>query len=189
MKNLKKDTGKEVLERFFSNNETLLSVYEIWYSKSEYEELGWKIFNLMLKRYKEFIKTEKINRLTTLHWDFWYDNVIIWKDDVYFIDFSRIPYWDPAIDIGRFIWEPVLRYGLFEDKKWKSVVNKFLQKYIEITKDKDIIRYIDISLLWVFYINTSPLVQQFLKWERQSFKKLDNIIDDFEEFKKDLFTL
>jgi len=193
-KGIVKNFEEEFKERYwkrwfrevFSNNETLLSVYEVWYSKSNYEDLGWKIFQIILDKYRNFIRQNNFKRLTTLHWDFWYDNVIVWEDDVYFIDFSRIPYWDPAIDVGRFIGEAIIRYVFSEDIKWKKVIDRFLNKYIEISKDEEVLRYLDISILWVFYINTSPLVQQFLNRTKSEFMKISGVIDNYDNFIKQI---
>jgi len=176
----KQKLWKRWFREVFSNNETLFSIYEIYYLNWNAYALWWKIFNLILEKYKKFIQTNRYERLTILHWDFWYDNVIIWKDDVCFIDFSRIPYGDPGIDVGRFIWEPVVRYVLTGDLKRLNIVEKFLKKYIEITKDEEILKYIDLTILWVFYVDCSPLVQQFLKWNNQDIKNIESFIQDFD---------
>jgi hypothetical protein len=81
----------------------------------------------------------------------------------------------------------VLRYYLFRDNRFKQAIKIFLDKYIKITKDEKILDYIDISLLWVFYVNASPLVQQFLNRDEDNFKRLIDVIENFDKVKKEVF--
>jgi hypothetical protein len=74
----------------------------------------------------------------------------------------------------------VVRYVLTGDLKRLNIVEKFLKKYIEITKDEEILKYIDLTILWVFYVDCSPLVQQFLKWNNQDIKNIESFIQDFD---------
>ncbi len=180
----KKFFYKRWFREVFANNETLLSIYENRYIESDYKNLWWKVFNLILKKYNEYISKGDSDRLTILHGDFWYDNIIISQSDIYFIDFSRIPYGDPGIDVGRFIGEIFVQYIISEDKKWLNSIRLFLEKYLDITKDKQIINYIDMSVLWVIFIDSSPLVQQFLKWDNKKIGKIEKFIGSFSSFEE-----
>ncbi len=97
-----------------------------------------KILSIMLKFMHKW--KNRGDRLAALHGDFWVSNCINSAGKYYFIDFSRMPWGDPGFDIG--IWTTlfVVKYITTGNEYFKKYVEIFLEKYIEKTKDSDIIK-------------------------------------------------
>ena len=122
----------------FLNNENLISIYE-FYCKKQCKNILKNKWLKLFEIYNNYISKENIDRLSFIHWDFWYGNILFDGKEVYFIDFSRILYGEPGLDIGRFL-------GEIDFLKLKNIKNKFLEFYINFSGDKNIENYIKLSL-------------------------------------------
>jgi len=166
---------KRGLREIITNPETLFSLYE-WYIIWNQDEVFFqKLIDKMLKTYFKLIKNFDENRLTTIHWDFWQGNILINNNwNIKLIDFSRIPFWEPWIDIGRFITQFDIEYIINNDINILKLKELFLEQYLKITKDKDILNYTELSRLWVCFIQLSHLTQGFLKRDEDKITKIQN---------------
>jgi thiamine kinase-like enzyme len=97
------------------------------------------------------------DRLSAIHGDFWGSNVFF-RDDgtVYVIDYSRTPWGDPGYDVGIWMSQYLFRYHLGNKRYFKSLGNYFLNRYIERTGDKEIVRTMVNTLGPVAAIYASP---------------------------------
>lgn len=81
----------------------------------------------------------RTERLRALHGDLWGANVFVRKDGTaWIIDFSRIPWGDPGIDIGRWMGQYVWFYLITKNPYFKNLGELFLETYIEKTGDTEI---------------------------------------------------
>ncbi len=81
----------------------------------------------------------RYNRTRALHGDFWGANVLVQEDaTVSLIDFSRIPWGDPGIDIGRWIAQYVWLYIVTQNSYFKELGELFLTTYEKRTGDTEI---------------------------------------------------
>ncbi len=171
LKKLSDDNKKFLYNRWFreviTHSETLFSTYETRIVNT-YDECFFKkyIYN-MLEAYFDYLKLNSFDRIAYLHWDFWPWNIMKDKNEnIEFIDFSRIPYGEPGIDIGWFIAQFQIDSIINIENKQKNdkLQDIFLETYIKQTKDTNILNYIKLWQLWVIFINLSPVLQQFLNW-------------------------
>ena len=96
-------------------------------------------------------------RLTALHGDFWGANLFFKKDGgIYAVDYSRMPWGDPAFDVGFWASQYIFRWHLTRNDYYKELCEKFLEMYIEETGDKEIRNSIIYSLGLVVVIYVSP---------------------------------
>lgn len=148
---------KELLYRrwrreVFTNLEIPLHLFEKDHAtlknKRLYETLLKKIFD----RYIAYQEINQFERLTCLQGDCREWNMIYDGKKVHLIDFSRIPYGDPAIDIGIFLsFEPLSKSSRYEHLP--ALKKQFLTSYISITNDTEIEKHLELSgLLAVFWI-------------------------------------
>lgn len=149
---------------YITNFEGILPLYESNLLENNFFE---DYFPNVIKTFFSYIKNNRFNKLTTLHWDFWFWNILKNEDNLYFIDYSIIPFWEPGIDIGRFVADLEL-WGLFGNKETLQQYKKiFLETYIKITNDESINNF----LLLCYQIKglkiLSPLVQKHLKWDNK----------------------
>ncbi len=154
---------KKSFRKVITHQETILSIYEKYILWSDYDKLFFQnLIKKMFDTYFDYLEKADFTRLSYLHWDFWNGNFIEDKEDVYFIDFSRIPYWEPWIDI----WTMVANFEIFalvnDDIRLIDLKNKFLEEYIKVTKDVDIVKYFKLSKMLVLFLHFSPLLQSFL---------------------------
>jgi hypothetical protein len=166
---------KRSFREILTNPETLFSIYEMHIVWSKEKDFFKELIFKMLNTYFDYINNIDFNRLTTIHWDFWQGNFLINKDEqIEFIDFSRIPFWEPWIDIWWFLTQLDIDIIVQTDTFQSNYKKLFLQKYIEVTWDIKIENYLDLSRLWVWFIMLSPLTQSFLNWEDDKVKKVQD---------------
>lgn len=116
-----------------------------------------EIISLIYENIK--INLGRYDRLTALHGDFWGAN-IFFKDDgnLFIIDFSRIPWGDPGIDVGWFISEYLWNYHLTGNNYFKELTELWLDIYEEKSGDKEIREFIPLAMGFI------GIVQIYPKW-------------------------
>lgn len=98
-------------------------------------------------------------KLCYLHWDFWASNILIDNDNnPFFIDYSRIPYGDAGIDIGRFLWSYVLAKIITGKEIYIEAGRHFADIYIRETWDESILKNSLMWYMWHWIIETFPPV-------------------------------
>ncbi len=163
------------LREVVTNYETILSLYEqsVWQNNIHILSLVKKAFDI----YINLMEWNISRPCVALHGDFWHNNIIFNNDSMpYFIDFSRIPYWEAWIDVGHFLVNLQIEYILTKDHKYIDYYNSFLEKYKKITGDNDIENYIQLNKCFVIGVSLSPKVQWFLKRNDQIIKEVLNIL-------------
>ncbi|MFH1308261.1 MAG: phosphotransferase [archaeon] len=124
---------------------------------------------------------DRSERLNALHGDFWGSNCIFNEQgELWVIDYSRMPWGDPGIDIGWFICQYLWLYHETKNDYFKELGELFLKKYEEKTEDKQIRE--GISLI----VGFQGIVYLFPKFYPDRDKKtserfLQNIIDIMKE--------
>jgi thiamine kinase-like enzyme len=99
----------------------------------------------------------RFDRLTALHGDFWGAN-IFFKDngDLFVIDFSRMPWGDPAIDVGWFTSEYLWYYHLTRNKYFKDLTETWFKIYEEKSGDKEIRKFMPLVIGWLGIVRIYP---------------------------------
>lgn len=97
------------------------------------------------------------DRLTALHGDFWGAN-IFFRDDgsIFIIDFSRIPWGDPAIDVGWFISQMIWYYHATGNRYFRDLADTWLQIYEEKSGDSELKSAITLAIGWVGIVQIYP---------------------------------
>lgn len=152
---------KRSLREVFSNHETILSLYE---SEAEAPSPYLKKMLMMsFETYLKYVERDSSRGCVPLHGDFWHNNILIGESNaVSLIDFSRIPYWEAWIDVWHFLANLKIQYLLTDDKKYMTFYRIFLDTYIGITKDYEIEKYIQLSLLFVGWLTASNRIWGFM---------------------------
>lgn len=99
---------------------------------------------------------ERFERLCPLHGDFWGTNIFFTSDGAATaVDFSRIPYGEPGIDIGYFVAQHLWFYHDTGNVYFKTLGELFIQLYIQKTGDKKIRETLTLpfGLLALLYCN------------------------------------
>lgn len=109
---------------------------------------------LMLKNVYKW--EDRSDRLCALHGDFWGTNLYFTKKGTFLIDFSRIPWGDPGIDIGFWIAQYVWFFYETGNLYFKDLLDKFLANYIKKTSDNEIRETVCLSLGLMGIIYTNP---------------------------------
>lgn len=124
--------------------------YKILDLKSQQE-----IISLMYENIKKWIG--RGDRLTALHGDFWGANIFLNSEgDVSLIDFSRIPWGDPAIDVGWFLAEYLWKYHETGNIYFKELTEMWLDVYQEKSGDKDLRKAIPLAIGWIGIVRVYP---------------------------------
>jgi thiamine kinase-like enzyme len=124
--------------------------YEILNIKEQQE-----FISLMYKNIKKWMY--KSDRLCALHGDFWGSNIFINNNkDVSVIDFSRIPWGDPGIDVGWFLTEFIWNYHQTGNTYYRELAEKWLDVYEEKSGDTEIRKAVVLSLGWVGIVRIYP---------------------------------
>lgn len=157
-----KDLYQRWLQEVIINPEITFDITSCF--PSEHKHFGnntnkYKFISKMIEVYD--IQRCNINsrKLSYLHGDFWASNILIDNDNnPFFIDYSRIPYGDAGIDIGRFLWSYALAKIITGKEVYIEAGKYFADIYIKETWDEDILKN---SLLWYMWhgiIETFPPV-------------------------------
>jgi thiamine kinase-like enzyme len=96
-------------------------------------------------------------KLACLHGDFWGANFYFKTDgSSWVIDYSRIPYGDPAIDVGWWISQYIWLYIKTKKTLYKQLLKFFLDDYISISADLEIKERLPAVIALMMIINISP---------------------------------
>ncbi len=88
------------------------------------------------------------DRLQPLHGDFWGANVFLRQDkSVWVIDYSRVPWGDPGIDLGRWMSQYLWYYHLTKNPYYKELGDAFLHMYQQKTGDEEIMEAISLGFI------------------------------------------
>jgi thiamine kinase-like enzyme len=114
-----------------------------------------EIISLMYENIKNCMG--RYDRLTAIHGDFWGTN-IFFKDDgkLFIIDFSRIPWGDPAIDVGWFISEFLWNYHSTKNTYFKYLIEEWFRIYERKTGDKEIRKFMPLVIGWLGIVRIFP---------------------------------
>lgn len=114
-----------------------------------------EIISLMYENIKACMG--RYDRLTALHGDFWGAN-IFFKDDgsLFIIDFSRIPWGDPAIDVGWFTSEYLWYYHLTGNRYFRDLTETWLSIYEKKSNDKEIRKFMPLVVGWIGIVRVYP---------------------------------
>ena len=114
-----------------------------------------EIITLMYENIKAMMGRHE--RLTALHGDFWGANLFFREDDSLFVvDYSRIPWGDPGIDVGWFIAEYLWNYHLTGNNYFRELVELWLNIYEEKSGDKEIRNNIALIIGWTGIVQIYP---------------------------------
>ncbi len=118
-------------------------------------------------------------RLRPLHGDFWGSNVFInSQGKATAVDFSRIPYGEPGIDVGYFVAQYLWFYHETGNLYFKKLGELFIKKYSEKSGDKEIRNAlcVPMGLLALLYINPRFHPDNKKKTEKTFFETIVKII-------------
>lgn len=97
------------------------------------------------------------DRLRALHGDFWAANLFVRKDStVWVIDYSRIPWGDPGLDVGKWISQYVWFYHQTGNPYFRELTDRFLTLYIEKTGDAEIMHALCLGFTFLGAMYASP---------------------------------
>jgi thiamine kinase-like enzyme len=114
-----------------------------------------EIISLMYENIKYW--TNRSDRLTALHGDFWGANIFFKEDgNIFVIDFSRIPWGDPGIDVGWFIAQFLWNYHSTGNNYFKELTEAWLNIYEEKSGDKEIRKAIALVVGWTGIVQIYP---------------------------------
>jgi len=97
------------------------------------------------------------DRLCALHGDFWGNNLFFINNKPFLIDFSRIPWGDPGIDIGWWMFEYMWLYYKTGNNYYQKLGEEFLKIYEQKTKDSEIREAICIVAGLLGIVHITPL--------------------------------
>lgn len=114
-----------------------------------------KFIGLMLELLHHY--KDRSDRLCALHGDFWGANVFFRPDGTaWTIDFSRIPWGDPGIDVGWWLSQYLWLYFETNNPYFKELGEYFLTRYEQTTGDKESREAVSIVLGLLALIYTTP---------------------------------
>lgn len=114
-----------------------------------------ELLGLMFENIKKW--SGRFERMSALHGDFWGANILFREDkNVYFIDFSRIPWGDPGIDVGWFLAEYLWYYHATKNVYFKDLANLWLETYQNISKDMEINKALILPLGFIGIVRITP---------------------------------
>ena len=96
------------------------------------------------------------DRLRALHGDFWAANAIKAGERIYFVDYSRMPWGDPAMDVGFWIALYVFMWHKTGNRYYRELADTFLKLYVQKTHDKEILKAISYPLGLVAIMYAHP---------------------------------
>jgi thiamine kinase-like enzyme len=114
-----------------------------------------EMISLMYENIKHWMC--RSDRLVALHGDFWGSNIFFRKDgSCWVIDFSRIPWGDPAIDVGWFISQYLFYYHSTGNPYFRELTETWISIYEEKSGDKELRKALPLALGWSGIISVSP---------------------------------
>jgi len=114
-----------------------------------------KLLGEMFEASREY--KDRSDRLSSLHGDFWGSNIFFRKDGTAWVtDYSRIPWGDPAIDVGWFLAHYLWLYHETGNNYYKELGDLFLDKHKERTGDAEIRQAVSIVIGLMGLIYTTP---------------------------------
>ncbi len=123
------------------------------------------------------------DRLRALHGDLWGANVFVRKDKTsWIIDFSRIPWGDPGIDIGRWMGQYVWFYILTKNLYFKELGELFLETYAQKTGDEEIRKAASLGYIFSGFIYPVFFDKEDLSVRKKMFEHACKILDKGEFF-------
>lgn len=150
---------KRSLRDIIAHPELTLSVFENNLKKSKIFKGQFRYDYLaeMIKVSEFFGKYHK--RISCVHGDFWLANILVDKNkEPFFIDYSRLCYGDPGMDVGYFYTAALWGAIYYKKSYLKDVAEHFLAHYLLISKDKDIMKT---AVTQVGFIGAVCLVEDF----------------------------
>lgn len=97
------------------------------------------------------------NRLCALHGDFWGANVFFREDNsIGVIDYSRIPWGDPGIDIGWWLSPYLWQYHLTGNSYYKELGEEFIKRYETASGDGFIRNAMSLAMGFIGIVNMYP---------------------------------
>ncbi|HUT96275.1 MAG TPA: phosphotransferase [Candidatus Paceibacterota bacterium] len=141
---------------------------------------------LPIEKQKEYISAiyelirkwkDRYDRVVALHGDFWGTNFFFRKDNTtWVIDYSRIPWGDPGIDVGWWLTQYLWFYHETKNVYFKDLGEKFLEMYIEKTGDKEVRKSLSLVMGFIGLVYITP---RFFPDLNQDLAKrfLNNIIE------------
>lgn len=119
---------------------------------------------LMLEN-MHFFKNRK-DRLCAIHGDFWGANVFFKNSgEMFVVDHSRMPWGDPAFDVGFWLSQYVIKYHETSSSYFVELGNYFLETYKKKTGDFEIGKITPYSLGLIAAIYASPKIVPDMKGE------------------------
>ncbi len=131
----------------------------------------------MINLFHEF--KDNGNRLKPLHGDFWGTNLHKKKDESwYVVDYSRIPYGEPGVDVSAWIAQYLWLYHETGNKIYKDLGEEFLKHYEKISGDKKIRTFMSLPMgLWgLIWVNPHFYPERTGNKARLFFKTIIKII-------------
>lgn len=114
-----------------------------------------EIIGLMYENIKKWVG--RYDRLTALHGDFWGANIFFKQDgDIFVVDFSRIPWGDPAIDAGWFIAQYLWYYHSTGNKYFRELTEMWFDIYEKKSGDKDVREAVPLVIGWTGIVQIYP---------------------------------
>ncbi|MFA5126854.1 MAG: phosphotransferase [Patescibacteria group bacterium] len=118
---------------------------------------------------------DRYDRLSALHGDFWGANLFFDQDgSIWVIDYSRIPWGDPGLDVGWWLAQYLWLYHETNNEYFKESGEKFLEIYIRKTGDKEIRQAVSLvmGLCGIIYIAPKFYPQLNLKPAKTYYKNI-----------------
>ena len=126
--------------------ELTLSVFTNNLQDSEIFKYGFK-YEYITNMLKLFDTCTDGARLSLVHGDFWYSNIMLDENKVPFlIDYSRQGYGEPGIDVGWFYGSMMWLAVVEKNKIYEQVARYFIERYVLHSKDAEIEKYATIPL-------------------------------------------
>lgn len=119
------------------------------------------------------------DRLCALHGDFWGANVFLRRDSsVWVIDYSRIPWGDPGVDVGKWMSYYLYYYYKTNNAYYKELGNIFLETYIKKTGDEEILRSASFGFVFagVLYASLDPFPNMDMEVRKKVFDHIWSIL-------------
>lgn len=111
--------------------------------------------NLMLQNIYRW--KHRSDRLRAIHGDFWGANVFFREDEsVGVIDYSRIPWADPGVDIGWWMSPFLWKYHFTGNPYYKELGEEFISMYVKKTGDIEIRNAMSLAMGFIGVVNLYP---------------------------------